>query len=251
MRSVLALFAKHLKNGAWLALGTGLGVAMSVGVSQSGPQTAERPDVATQTKPSPIELVDDLRIGGAPALGSPTAPLTIVEFSDFECPYCRRFHQQVLGPLETDYISTGLVRFVHKDLPLPFHAQADLSARVARCSQDQGDYWQTYKRLFDRQACLACDGPIKIASSNPEQQDALRQCAESAQTRLLVNTDRSEAGLNGIRATPTFVIGPTIGPDRHRGRVIEGAMTWSAFKALVDKELQSLGHSIDTSSDGR
>jgi len=251
MRSVLALFAKHRTNGAWLMLGTGLGVAMGVALGPSGPQLARQPANAPPEESAPIALVEDLRIAGSPALGSPTAPITIVEFSDFECPYCRRFHEQVLGPLQTDYIAPGLVRFVHKDLPLPFHAQADLSARVARCSQDHGDYWDTYKRLFDRQACLGCDGPVKIASRDPKQQDALQRCAESPQTRLLVNTDRSEAGLNGIRATPTLVIGPTIGPDRHRGRVIEGAMPWSAFRTMLDKELQTLGHSIDTSVGGR
>ena len=199
----------------------------------------------------PIELVEDLRLDGSPAIGSDEAPLTIVEFSDFECPYCKRFHQQVLKPLKEQYIDTGLVRFVHKDLPLPFHAQADLSARVARCATDDAEYWGIYQRLFERQTCLTCEGPVAIANDDPDQQARLRRCADDAKTRLLVNTDRSEASLNGIRATPTFVIGPTMTTNRHRGQVVEGAMPWPAFKRLVDEELHQARHPIDTSTNER
>ena len=66
-------------------------------------------------------------------MGSNDAPLTIVEFSDFECPYCRLFHEEVLPSLKREYIDTGLVRFIHKDLPLPFHDQARPAAAAARC----------------------------------------------------------------------------------------------------------------------
>ena len=251
MQPVLATFAKGLKPAAWLLLGTGVGVALTVAVQSVAPdrpaQQAERRTDDSKT----IELVEDLRLDGSPAMGSDRAPITIVEFSDFECPYCQRFHQQVLNPLQEQYIDTGLVRFVHKDLPLPFHAQADLSARVARCATDDAEYWGIYKRLFERQTCLSCEGPVAIASDDPDQQARLRRCADDPQTRLLVNTDRSEASLHGIRATPTFVIGPTINANRHRGQVKEGAMPWKAFQRLIDEELRKVGHPIDTSTDGR
>ena len=113
------------------------------------------------------------------------------------------------------------------------------------------EYWGIYKRLFERQTCLSCEGPVAIASDEPDQQARLRRCADDPQTRLLVNTDRSEASLHGIRATPTFVIGPTISADRHRGEVVEGAMPWPAFQRLVDEALRKTGHPIDTSTDGR
>lgn len=255
MASVLATFAKGLKKsikpGSWLVLGSGLGVALCLGLQRVVPSSTTHPAPTRPAERQAIELVDDLRLTGAPALGSASAPITIVEFSDFECPYCKRFHEQVLGPLKEQYIAKGLVRFVHKDLPLPFHDQAHLSARVARCSPTEAGYWQIYERLFDRQTCLSCEGPIKIAADNPTQQDQLRQCADDPKTALLVNTDRSEAELHGIRATPTLVIGPTISAERHRGRVLEGAMPWPAFKRTIDAELEKSGHRIDTTAAAR
>ena len=240
-----------MKPGAWLLLGSGLGGALCFGLQRISPTRQAESAPSRPAEKQPIELVDDLRLTGSPALGSANAPITIVEFSDFECPYCKRFHEQVLAPLKEQYISRGLVRFIHKDLPLPFHSQAHLSARVARCSSTDAGYWETYQRLFDRQTCLSCEGPIQIASEDANQQEQLRRCASDPQTALLVNTDRSEAALHGIRATPTVVIGPTITADRHRGRVLEGAMPWPAFKRSLDEELEKAGHRVDTTADTR
>ena len=251
MRPLHAKFAKSLKPVGWLAIGAGLGAALAMSFQWVGVNHKASTTAIDRLDPKAIELVGDLRISGAPSQGSLDAPITIVEFSDFECTYCRRFHTQVIGPLKEEYISKGLVRFVHKDLPLPFHRQAHLSARVARCAQSDGKYWEIYQRLFSRQNCLSCEGPIKIASDTLEQQEQLQNCADEPSTALLVNTDLSEAKLHGIRATPTFVIGPTIAATLHRGRVIEGAMTWPAFKQIVDEELQKTGHRIDTGADDR
>ena len=228
-------------------LGLGVGVAITLGFDQltleSSRTKNEQPTFPTR--------IEGLMIDGSPALGKIDASVTVVEFSDFECPYCRRFHDDVLKPLKREYIDTGRVRFVHKDLPLPFHREADLAARVARCSQADNQYWQTYERLFDRQRCLTCEGAIAIADPDPAVQQRLRDCADEASTRTLVNTDRSEAELNGIRATPTFIIGPTVSPDRHTGQVHEGAMSWPEFRRLVNQALSQADSSIDTSGDAR
>ena len=237
---------KAWRQGAALVLGLGLGVGLS--------QTLQLQNANRQTKNSPEstpDFIQTLDIKGAPALGRPDAPVTIVEFSDFECPYCRRFHQQVLIPLQRDYVDTGLVRFVHKDLPLSFHRNAHAAARVARCSQREGTYWETYRRLFERQSCLSCDGPISMASEDGATRDRLRRCIEEKGINILVNTDRSEASLHGIRATPTFVIGPTVSVDLHRGRVLEGALGWNAFRQQVDQALRRANVSIDAAISNR
>ena len=223
------------RQAAVLLLGIGLGVGLSIGVGRL--QLSEQND-PEDSPPATPSFVERLVIQGSPAMGRSDAPVTVVEFSDFECPYCRRFHDRVLIPLKRDYIDKGLVRFVHKDLPLPFHRQADLAARIARCSQQDGHYWQAYQSLFDRQACLGCEGPAAIVSADAERQAQLLRCAETQPIRILVNTDRSEAGLLGIRATPTFVIGPTTGDDLHRGRVLEGALPWPTFKKEIDQALE-------------
>tara|TARA_B100000073_G_scaffold346671_1_gene358700 strand:- start:414 stop:1169 length:756 start_codon:yes stop_codon:yes gene_type:complete len=251
MRPIHAAFAKSLKPGGWLLMGTGLGVALAMGIQWLDSNHKVATTTVNKLEPQPIELVGDLRISGSPSMGSVDAPITIVEFSDFECSYCKRFHSQVVGPLQEEYIDQGLVRFVHKDLPLPFHRQAHLSARVARCAQSDNQYWEIYKRLFSGQNCLSCEGPIKIASATPEQQEQLQDCADEPSTALLVNTDLSEAELHGIRATPTLVIGPTIALELHRGRVLEGAMPWPALKQIIDEELQKTEQRVDTGADER
>ena len=169
-------------------------------------------------------------------MGSATAPVTIVEFSDFECPYCRRFHEETLPQLKKEYIDKGLVRFIHKDLPLPFHQNARSAAIAARCAQEDGKYWQAYQALFRQQHCLACNGPLAIASASGVNQAKLATCSKDQRISQAVTINASEAELNGIRATPTFVVGPT-NNTLHNGNVIEGAIPWEEFKAIVGKAL--------------
>ena len=188
-------------------------------------------------------LTSPLFLQGEPALGDTNAPITIVEFSDFECSYCRRFHEQVLPKLRNHYIDTGLVRFVHKDLPLPFQAHALQAAAAARCAGSQNRYWDMYGDLFDKQNCLRCKGVIAIAAEGDLNITSLEACMESEATLAIINANRSEALLHNISATPTFVVGLTQNNGSLNGRVIEGALPWSTFKLIIDKALHSLGQS--------
>ena len=169
-------------------------------------------------------------------MGSSTAPVTIVEFSDFECPYCKRFHEETLPKLKQHYIDKGLVRFIHKDLPLPFHQNAHLAATSARCAQEDGKYWEAYQALFNQQNCLNCRGPLAITATTGINKDKLEQCSKDKRIKQAININTSEAELNGIRATPTFVIGPS-NTSLHNGKIIEGAIPWESFKPIVEKTL--------------
>ena len=241
------------RQAAVLLLGIGIGVVLTQVIDGQTTKRGNSNDNERElTAPA---FIDSLSIQGSPFMGRADAPVTVVEFSDFECPYCRRFHEQVLIPLKREYIDKGLVRFVHKDLPLSFHRQEDLAARIARCSQQDGQYWQAYRSLFERQNCLSCEGPAAIVSSDATRQKRLSRCADTTSTRTLVNTDRSEAGLLGIRATPTFVIGPTLSEDQHRGQVLEGAMPWPSFRKVINQALEqakaSAGSTIDAEEPSR
>ena len=192
-----------------------------------------------QTTPKP-KLITTLLVDGEPKMGSPSAPLTIVEFSDFECPYCKQFHEQVLPKLKQDYVEPGLVQFIHKDLPLPFHQQARAAAAATRCASAQNSYWQLYGAIFDQQSCLACKGVVKIAQEQKLDDTALQACMQKETTQALINANISEAALHNIRATPTFVIGPTLANGKHEGEVIEGAQPWPRFRELIDQKLKAL-----------
>ena len=217
-----------------LALGLGIGIGGTLLVQQW-----TTPDVGPDKTPRQKQAAG-LLLEREPTLGSSTSPLTIVEFSDFECSYCRRFHEQVFSKLKSEYIDTGLVRFVHKDLPLPFHPNALPAAAAARCAGEQNRYWDMYDALFHQQNCLGCKGVVAIAAEKQFDTTALQTCMKLKATMDVINTNRSEASLHNINATPTFVIGPTRRNGSLDGRVVEGALPWSTFKSIIDKALLGL-----------
>ena len=225
---------------AFLA-GAALGIGGTVVVERLLDQRLAQPS-KPQARPIPA-LTSSLLLQGEPTLGHPSAPLTIVEFSDFECSYCRRFHEQVMPHLKRDYIDTGLVRFVHKDLPLPFHPHALPAAAAARCAGEQDRYWDLYSGLFDQQNCLNCKGILAIAAEEELNTTALKACMERESTLAVINANRSEASLHNISATPTFIIGPTRSNGSLDGQIIEGAVPWDTFKSTIEKALHRLGRS--------
>jgi protein-disulfide isomerase len=228
---------KTLKALGWLALGLGLGSGGTLLLQQWTAASATAPKPPVEKQRPPAALTTELLLVGEPAMGSSDAPLTIVEFSDFECSYCRRFHEQVLPSLKRDYIDTGLVRFIHKDLPLPFHRQAKPAAAAARCAAEQNRYWDLYSALFDQQTCLACRGVVGIAEDINLDASGLQACMQQDTTQALINANLSEAELHNIRATPTFIIGPSRSDGKHHGNIVEGALPWPQFKALIDQQL--------------
>ena len=230
----------HRGMGGFLA-GIALGIGGTVVVERLLEQHLARPS-EPQAQAIPA-LTSPLLLQGEPVLGDPNAPLTIVEFSDFECSYCRRFHKQVMPQLTRDYIDTGLVRFVHKDLPLPFHPHALPAAAAARCAGEQNRYWELYSSLFDQQNCLGCKGVLAIAAEAELNTSKLQACMEQESTLTLINANRSEAALHNISATPTFVIGPTQSDGSLDGQVIEGALPWATFQSTIETALRKLGRS--------
>lgn len=91
-------------------------------------------------------------VTGEPSLGKEGAPVTVVEFTDYQCPFCVRAFSDTYPQLRKDYIDTGKVKYVIRDFPLPFHSNAQKAAETANCAQDQGKYWQMHDKLFEQQA---------------------------------------------------------------------------------------------------
>ena len=224
-----------------LLTGVALGVSSTIGIQWIQEHHLRR--ASKQPSRQIPALTSPLLLKGEPTLGDASAPLTIVEFSDFECSYCRRFHEQVMPHLKRDYIDTGLVRFVHKDLPLPFHPHAMPAAAAARCADEQNRYWELYSALFDQQNCLSCKGVVTIAAEEQLNTTALKACMERESTLAVINANRSEASLHNIRATPTFIVGPSRSNDSLEGQIIEGALPWETFKSTIEKALHRVGRS--------
>lgn len=162
----------------------------------------------------------------APSLGSSDAIVTITEFSDFECPYCRA-SQPVIRQVLKDYGKE--VRLVFKHLPLDIHADAFLSAQAAFCAGQQGMFWQYHDALF-ASAALSRETLTKIAGKQGLNLSKFGVCLTSDASRAAILADTIEARQLGISSTPTFVI---------NGTLIKGAIGFDEFKSIIERESRS------------
>jgi protein-disulfide isomerase len=153
-------------------------------------------------------------------------------------PLLQTVSRRSLPETQKEYIDKDLVRFVHKDIPLTFHKNAKLAASMARCSKDNHQYWKIYKAMFDGQKCLECRGPQEIAISGGMDKSQPKECLKNKSVDTIININTSEAQLNNISGTPTFVIGPSKA-EAHWGRLIEGAAPWTTFKRAIDLTIES------------
>jgi protein-disulfide isomerase len=170
------------------------------------------------------------------ALGRVDAPLTLVEFTDYQCPFCLRFHSDVFEQLKKNYIDTGKLRFISRDLPLGFHANAMGAARAARCAGEQGKFWEMRNVLINNAKDLASESVVKYAQGVGLEMVAFRACLDSEKYKAEIQQDITEASSLGIAGTPTFVLGRTA-PDKIEGTRFVGVQPLAFFEARI-KELQ-------------
>lgn len=171
-----------------------------------------------------------------PALGNPDAPVTIVEFSDFQCPFCRRFWKETLTQIKTEYLATGKAKFVYRDFPLSqIHPGAAPAAQGAECAREQDKFWEIHDVIFEEQEKQGA-GTIQFTGDDVKKWaakiglDSVRfnQCLDSEKYKPEVEKDLADGASAGVNGTPaTFV----------NGRLISGAQPFAAFKAIIDEEL--------------
>ncbi len=188
-------------------------------------------------RPSAPEIVT-VSIAGAPSLGSPDAPLALVEFTDFQCAYCIKFENEVFGILKRDYVDQGKLRIVSRNLPLPMHANAEAAARAAFCAGAQGKYWEMRERLLAANGALTPEAMAQIAQAARLEAAPLDQCAADVNTAAAVRKEAQEANAAGIDSTPTFVLGKVEG-DKVTGLKIVGAHSSADFESEINKQLSS------------
>lgn len=188
------------------------------------------------TPPAPSGPAKDQRVKldnvGGYALGRPDAPLTLVEFTDLQCPYCNRFTTTAFEQIKTAYIDTGKLRFVTRDFPLDFHPYAQPAARAARCAGEQGKFWemrtalmQAYNRLNEAVVMSTAEG-LKLDMK------AFSACAKSTRFDAAIMQDMKDARAINVEGTPTFVLGRT-SAEGLDGIVLVGAQPFAAFDAKI------------------
>ena len=198
-------------------LGSGSGTA-----AQANGPVVEAPIVTTE----PQYTRYDVPIDGAYALGPADAPITIVEFSDYQCPFCKRWHAEVYEQLLAAY--PGKIKFVYRNLPLTsIHPDAQGAAEAALCAGEQNAYWQYHDKLLSGEI-LGGSAYTQYAQDLNLDMSAFDACVTDQKYKDAVQAD-SDFALNlGVRSTPTFFI---------NGLAIVGAQPLNVFQQVIDKEL--------------
>ena len=173
-----------------------------------------------------------LSVDSMAMLGSKDAPITMVEFTDYQCPFCQRFHVTTFAELKKQYIDTGKMRFYSRDLPLDFHPNAMRAAQAARCASDQGQFWPMRDRMGANPDKLDLANLLAFASDLKMDEKAFKTCVESEKYKNAVQTDVMEAMKIGATGTPTFVVGKST-PEGVDGEVVVGALPLAIFQKKI------------------
>jgi protein-disulfide isomerase len=185
--------------------------------------------------PAPVVEVMQITADDPRALGDPNAPVLMVEFTDFECPFCSRFAQETRPQIVARFVETGVVRLVMRDLPLnAIHPAAEISAVAGRCAADQRQFWPMYERLFATHQIEWGGAPVRdrevfigFAEDLGLNAEAFTACLDDPATTAEVTAETRAAGSLGINSTPSFLV---------NGRLIRGALPFSAFERLIVQE---------------
>jgi protein-disulfide isomerase len=181
----------------------------------------------------------ELTIAGAAAKGQADAKFAIVEFADFECPFCGRYTRDTYGPLTKEFVDTGKVRYVFFHLPLErVHPRAFKAAEAAECAREQGKFWEMHDQLFANQQALAPADLLRHAQGAGVDTVQLQSCLDSGKMAARVRQDLAEAARLGAGTTPSFFIG-RVQPDGTLKllRKITGAQPYATFRAELQKAL--------------
>lgn len=192
-------------------------------------------DVKVMLEPPRVAIVVP---ASAPSMGPADAPILIVEWSDYQCPFCKRAAPTVNQVLN-EY--KGKIRFVYRDYPLPFHKQAMPSSLAAHCAEDQGKFWEYHNNLFDVAGDLSETDLTKRATDLGLDMTKFAACTTSKQGEVTINAAYSDGAAVGVTGTPAFFI---------NGRMLVGAQPIEQFRMIIDDELTRKGLPVPKVSAG-
>ena len=196
-------------------------------------QPVQAQQASNQPTPIFVSLDDD------PIKGDPEAPITIVEFSDFQCPFCSRFFDDTLPLLEENYIQTGIVKLVYRDMPLQIHPNAFAVHVAAECADDQDSFWEFHDILFERQnewnRLTPSDLGLKMLAYAEELEldSSFSSCIQSSSMADEIRKDYSQGAGYGVTGTPSFFVGN----DEDGYVKLSGAQPFSTFRTIIDSQL--------------
>ncbi len=193
--------------------------------------------VTTPQPPAPPPTAKITNLTGY-ALGRPDAPLTMVEFTDLQCPYCRQFAITSFDEIKKNWIDTGRLRYMSRDFPLDIHPQAMPAARAARCAGEQGKFWDMRLALMRHANLLTPEYITKAAEGLKLDPKAFATCAASTQYDAAIQAEVQEGAKLGVGGTPTFILGRTM-PTAVEGPMMVGALPYAQFDAKLKSLLDA------------
>lgn len=185
---------------------------------------------AVKASAGPIDLND------APFIGEESAEIAIIEFSDYQCPYCRRHYKQTMPQIEKNYVETGKVKYVMKQFPLDFHAKARGASVAALCVErlQPGQYFKAHEAIFGGETTLNQVSYAALADSLGISSSKYKSCLDDPKMPQIVDRDMAQGQSVGVSGTPAFLIGKVKDGKLVEGRLITGARPFSSFsKALA------------------
>lgn len=199
-------------------------------------QLLARPQV--QAAPAQVPKSLKVKSDAIYVLGSSDAPLTMVEFTDYQCPFCGRFETTTFPEIKKNYIDTGKLRLILRDLPLSdLHPYALKAAQSVHCAGDQDKFWEMKELVFKNQTRLDVESLSGYAKDIKLDAVAYNSCMDDGKHLKEIGAEAKYAQSLGITGTPTFILGKTAG-DTVEGRVIVGAQPYAVFAAAIDETLR-------------
>ena len=185
----------------------------------------------------------DIQLGDVPYRGDYDAPVTLIEFSDYQCPYCKRHANTVMPPLLKKYVDTGKVRFIMREYPIDtLHRRATATSEAALCAGDQDQYWDMHDSLFDDQKANTDEDFLQQAERLGLDTSAFADCMSSDRYMEQIKTDLVEGQKLGVSGTPSFVLGLTNPKDPskvHLTKFIRGAQPVQSFSVAIDELIKT------------
>jgi protein-disulfide isomerase len=212
----------------------------------TGRSAAAKTDVSAPVTPASTAAPAGQAAGGAKSdlltradsgriRGAASAPIWIVEVSDFQCPYCKQWHDQTYKQLDAEYVKTGKARLAYVNHPLSIHPNAVPAAEATMCASAQGRFWEMHDAVFDAQErWAALPNPSQVldslAASVGTTMPPWRECMSSHATVPLIQADRDRSASAGVRSTPSFLIG---------SEVIMGSQPIGVFREAIERALKT------------
>ena len=211
---------------------------LTAGAGGAAPPGPNVGDIGKIT-PALSNVTFDVAVAGAPSQGSSATNVVFLEFSDFQCPYCGRYQRDTYPRIVNDYVKTGKVRYVFRQLPLEgLHPNAMNAAVLPSCAAAQGKFWEVHDRLFAHQDQLEMPVLFTHATGLGMNEQTLRTCFDQREPSSEIAVARGDAVRAGFTGTPGFLVG-TVGADGvlHAIRRLYGAQPYSLFQSAIDDVL--------------